>query len=103
MENSLVKREDENHPQERRHRRHRQSSSDSRTPSPAESDSTVDLPERFDQRGRRLPENDEDPLTKGIQDLLSGKGSLSKALQSFGIGGSSDDNSDGGRRRRRRK
>lgn len=94
----------ENDPREdRRRRRHRHSPGDSRTPSPAESDSTVDLPERFDERGRRKSEEaNEDPLAKGIQELLSGRGSITKALQSFGLGGGSDD-SDGDRRRRRRR
>ena len=38
------------------------------------SDSTVDLPARFDQHGRRVPGRGEDPLADKIEDILSGRG-----------------------------
>ena len=42
------------------------------------SDSTVDLPARFDDRGRRLPERGEDPLADKIEELLHGRGTAGK-------------------------
>ena len=84
-------------------RRHRRASTDNaRDRSPTSSDSTIDLPDRFDKRGKRIPEQGEgDPLTDKIQELFGGSGSVGKFLQSLS-GGGSDDNDDGDRRRRRR-
>ena len=87
----------------RRHDRHHHSISDTRNPSPTESDSTVDLPARFDERGRRILGPEEDPLAERIQELLNGRGSVSRTLQSFGLVGGGSDDSDGNRRRQRRK
>lgn len=69
-------------PRRRRHHdRHRASQpGTSRSPSPAASDATVDLPERYDRYGRRKPEKGEDPLADTIEDLLSGKGAAGKFL-----------------------
>lgn len=89
----------------RRHDRRRASQTDiSRSPSPAPSDTTIDLPERFDRYGRRIPERGEDPLADKIEDLLSGKGAAGKFLEKLtgAFGGGSDEDGDGGRRRRRR-
>lgn len=90
-----------------RRRRHRRSSSDdpSRSSSPAESDSTVELPERFDERGRPLAQQDDDPVAH-IEELFGGRGSVGRLLQNFGLGGGSDDgdrNRDRDRRGRRRR
>ena len=78
--------------QDRHDRRHhsRKSSHDDhdRFPSPAPSDETVELPERFDERGRPIPESGEDQLTNNIHDLLGGW-----------LGGSGSD--EKGERRRR--
>jgi len=80
--------------------RHRSSRQDSRTPSPAPSDETIDLPERFDEQGRPKPARGEDPLADTIGEFLGGKGPVGKMLLSLtdGLvgGGSRDD-----RRRRR--
>ena len=102
-----------------RRRRHRLSTSeanpwDRRDPSPTSSDSTVDLPSRFDERGRRIPEpgdQNQDPLTENIQKLLNGNGTVGRLLSSFGLGGGGSEdeassgrrNRDGERRRRRRR
>ena len=92
------------HDRPRKHRHRRASVDNPRDPSPTSSDSTVDLPPRFDKRGKPIPQTDEDqdPLTEKIQDLFSGKGSVGKFLQSLG-GGSEDDGDRDGRRRRRRR
>ncbi|PKX98633.1 DUF3824 domain-containing protein [Aspergillus novofumigatus IBT 16806] len=37
-----------------------------------DSDSTIDLPDRFDSHGRLLPERDDDPLVDGLEKLLRG-------------------------------
>lgn len=90
----------------RRHHRRRASQTDiSRSPSPAHSDSTIDLPERFDQYGRRIPERGEDPLADKIEDLFSGKGAAGMLLEKLtgAFGGGSDGDGDGGKRRRRRR
>jgi len=60
----------------RRRRRSRDPSTQRRTGSPdsVNSSETVELPPRFDQEGRKVPERGEDPLADKIEDLLSGKG-----------------------------
>jgi hypothetical protein len=64
--------------QHRRRRRHRSRdpSTHRRTGSPdsVNSTETVELPARFDQEGRKVPERGEDPLADKIEDLFSGKG-----------------------------
>ena len=84
---------------------HRSSSDDQHRPSsPGDSDSTVELPERFDERGRSLPQQDNDAMAN-IEELLSGRGSVGRLLQTIGLGGESDDGDGdrhGDRRRHRR-
>jgi hypothetical protein len=67
-----------NNTQHRRRRRHRSRdpSTHRRTGSPdsVNSTETVELPARFDQEGRKVPERGEDPLADKIEDLFSGKG-----------------------------
>ncbi|KAG9549327.1 hypothetical protein KCU79_g14447, partial [Aureobasidium melanogenum] len=60
----------------RRRHRSRDSSAQRRTGSPdsVNSSETVELPPRFDQEGRKVPERGEDPLADKIEDLLNGKG-----------------------------
>ncbi|KAL8954970.1 MAG: hypothetical protein Q9193_006986, partial [Seirophora villosa] len=77
-----------------------------RSPSPTSSDATVELPQRFDEKGRKIPEEGEDPLGSKIEDLLGGGGGIGKFLKGF-MGGENDPLGDGGnkgrsRRRRRR-
>lgn len=38
----------------------------------SESDSTIDLPDRFDSQGRLLPQREDDPLAGHFKDLLRG-------------------------------
>lgn len=73
-----------------------------------DSDTTVDLPPRFDERGNRKP--GEDDLAAKINDLLSGKGGAGGLFQSIageflggqgGGGGESDGESKSRRRHRR--
>lgn len=63
------------HHRRRRHRSH-DPSAQRRTGSPdsVNSSETVELPPRFDQEGRKVPERGEDPLADKIEDLLNGKG-----------------------------
>ena len=86
-------------------RRHRRASTDdnARAPSPTSSDSTVDLPNRFDTRGRRITEHGEDPVTDRIQELFGGSGSVGKFLQSLTGGGGDDDDSEVSDRDRRKR
>ncbi|KAL8692217.1 MAG: hypothetical protein Q9218_002717 [Villophora microphyllina] len=73
-----------------------------RSPSPAQSDATVDLPERFDAKGRRIPEKGEDPIADTVGELLGGGGGLGKFMKSF-LGGEDDPLGDGGKKSRRRR
>ncbi|GFG19077.1 hypothetical protein IFM5058_09679, partial [Aspergillus udagawae] len=41
-------------------------------PQETDSDSTIDLPDRFDSQGRLLPERDDDPLVDRFEQLLRG-------------------------------
>lgn len=75
-----------------------------RSPSPTESDATIDLPDRFDKRGQKIPERGEDPIKDVMDDFLngSGGGGFGKFVRGF-LGGEDDPMGDGGRRRRRRR
>ena len=101
------------HHRSKRSKRHQKSyHDDSRSPSPAHSDETIDLPERFDEYGRPTKserEQEMDPLAAKIEDLLSGKGTAGKLIRSLtdGLLGGGDrdqgrDRDKEGRRRRRR-
>lgn len=63
------------------------SASTSRPPapaaSPAPSDETIDLPERFDKYGRKKPEADEDPSADRLDNILAGKGTTGKLFGNF--------------------
>jgi len=66
----------------------------------AHSDSTEDLPPRFDGRGNPVAQRGDDPLADKVEDMLSGKGTAGgflKRLTGDLFGGDDD-----GRRRRRR-
>ena len=92
------------------HRHHRSRRSydrheESRSPSPAHSDETIDLPERFDESGRKKPERGEDPIAEKIEEFLSGKGSAGKLFKNLTdglLGGGNADVDKSSRRRRRR-
>ncbi|KAL9109024.1 MAG: hypothetical protein Q9227_006264 [Pyrenula ochraceoflavens] len=102
----------------RLHRRHRSDLEDDNTkpsshlrpdsgvPESPASDSTIDLPERFDKHGRKKPEPGDDPLADKIDDLLSGKGPGSKFFGKLTGGlfsgrGDGDEGGEGSGRRRR--
>lgn len=57
-------------PPTRHHRNSSSKNSDHRNPSDLESDSTIDLPDRFDSHGRLLKEK-EDPAIEKIEDLIN--------------------------------
>lgn len=95
-------------PRSHRHHQHRRHASQTelpKAPSPTHSDMTIDLPERFDQHGRRKPERGEDAWADKFEDFLNGKGVagmfLEKLTSGLGSGGGRD--RDGGRRRRRKR
>jgi hypothetical protein len=82
--------------EKRRHRRrrshdpgssHREPSSRDRSiervTSPADSEATVDIPARFDEKGRKKSEPGDDPLADKFEDMLSGKGAAGKVLGNF--------------------
>jgi hypothetical protein len=71
------------HEGRRRSRRRQDKRSAPRDASPAESDSTIDLPPRFDRHGRKKPEKGDDPISEKIEDLLSGKISAGKIIKSL--------------------
>ncbi|MCJ1316437.1 hypothetical protein MMC15_001758 [Xylographa vitiligo] len=91
---------DHGHRSNRRSRRHHD---EPRTPSPAPSDETIELPARFDDKGRRKPERGDDPIADKIEEFLAGKGSAGKLFKNLtdgllGGGGAKESNRD--RRRR---
>jgi hypothetical protein len=51
--------------------------------SPAPSDQTIDLPERFDKHGRKKPEPGDDPLADRLDKILAGKGATGKLFGNF--------------------
>lgn len=82
--------------EKRRHRRRRSRdpSSSQREPSsldrprervasPADSEATVDIPARFDDKGRKKAAQGDDPLADKFDELLSGKGAAGKVLGNF--------------------
>jgi len=82
--------------EDRRHRRRRShdTSSSRREPSsrdrphervasPADSEATVDLPARFDDKGKKRAAEGDDPLADKVEELLSGKGAAGKVLGNF--------------------
>lgn len=85
------------------HRRHGSHTDIARPPSPTPSDMTIDMPERFDQYGRRKPEKGEDPWADKFEDFLTGKGVAGALFERLagGLGGGRDGDKDSGRRRRR--
>jgi hypothetical protein len=58
-------------------------SKEARTTSPAGSDATVDLPARFDEKGRKKPEAGEDPIADRIDEILQGRGATGKLFGNF--------------------
>lgn len=51
--------------------------------SPAPSDETIDLPERFDKQGRKKPELGDDPVADRLDNILAGKGATGKLFGNF--------------------
>ena len=101
----------------RRHRRHSVSGGERdasqagaaqprRDTSPsASSDTTVDLPPRFDKQGRKIPERGDDPLVDRLNDFLGQGGPGGKWLDRIvGVfGGEGDDVGEDRRKGRRRR
>jgi len=50
-----------------------------RVASPADSEATVELPDRYDEKGRKIPEAGSDP----IADMIAGKGAAGKIFGNF--------------------
>jgi hypothetical protein len=73
-----------------------------RSPSPAPSDATVELPPRFDKYGRPKPEKGEDLLADTLEEVLSGNGFAGKLFTRLTGALGLDDNEGGGSRSRRR-
>lgn len=91
------------------HRRSRRKDRDAQklrtSSSPVPSDSTIDLPERFDKDGRPKPQSKPDDSIAGkIEDLLAGKttpGKLFKGLAENLLGGNGGSGGGGSSRDRR--
>lgn len=84
-------------------RTHPSSARTERPPSPTGSDTTIVLPDRFDEKGRPRPQRGDDAVADMLEDLISGKGPGGKYFKKI-FGGTDDDDegeSGGGRRRRR--
>ncbi|KAK4936645.1 hypothetical protein LTR10_022497 [Elasticomyces elasticus] len=54
-----------------------------RVTSPNDSDATVELPPRFDEKGRKRTDAGDDPLGGKIEDILAGKGAAGKVFGNF--------------------
>ncbi|OQO04441.1 hypothetical protein B0A48_09363 [Cryoendolithus antarcticus] len=112
--------DNEDSPDRHRHHRKTRPDSDGARDSPSlfgdkyddpphedDSDSTVEMPARFDERGQRKPEGSGNELAESIQALLSGRGGAGDLLKGIMGAGGGEGESDGGsgrsgRRRRRR-
>lgn len=57
-----------------------------RAVSPADSDATVELPARFDDKGKKKAESGDDPMADRIDEILQGKGTAGKLFGNF-VGG----------------
>jgi hypothetical protein len=51
--------------------------------SPAPSDETIDLPERFDKNGRKKSQAGDDPAADRLDNILAGKGATGKLFGNF--------------------
>ena len=58
-------------------------SKEARPTNPADSDATVELPARFDDKGRKKSEPGEDPVADRIDTILAGKGTTGKLFGNF--------------------
>lgn len=54
-----------------------------RVVSPVDSDATIELPARFDEKGRKKTEAGEDPLADQLDNILAGKGTAGKVFGNF--------------------
>lgn len=54
-----------------------------RVTSPADSDATIELPPRFDDKGRRKTDEGDDPLADKVDEILAGKGAAGKMFGNF--------------------
>ncbi|EXJ56489.1 hypothetical protein A1O7_06833 [Cladophialophora yegresii CBS 114405] len=54
-----------------------------RVASPADSDATIELPPRFDEKGRRKTSPGDDPLADRLDEILAGKGAAGKLFGNF--------------------
>jgi hypothetical protein len=48
-----------------------------------DSDTTVDLPPRFDEEGRKKADRGEDPFADKLEDIIAGKGTAGKVFGNF--------------------
>lgn len=51
------------------------------SPESASSDATIELPARFDSRGRKVPERGDDTVADKLEDIMNGKGLTGGLLQ----------------------
>ena len=58
-------------------------SKENRPTSPADSEATVDLPARFDEKGHKKAEAGDDPVADRIDEILQGKGTAGKLFGNF--------------------
>ena len=54
-----------------------------RVSSPNDSDATIELPPRFDEKGRKRTDAGDDPMGGKIEDILAGKGAAGKLFGNF--------------------
>lgn len=69
--NSHRRRRSSDHPTKPARHYHARPSETPDNPPPSDSDSTIDLPDRFDSHGRLLPEQENGPKKNRLEDLLS--------------------------------
>ena len=77
---------DRHHRRQGTDRRERDRDRRHREPSPTQSDSTVDLPDRFDKHGKKKLEEGKsggDPITDKIEQILSGQGTAGKLFKNI--------------------
>ncbi len=93
--------DEDRHNRSRRSSRNHHASAHDGPLSPTDSEATVDLPDRFDEKGRRKAERGDDAVADMLEDIMSGKGPGGKYFQKIFGGGTDDDNGDSSGRRRK--
>lgn len=98
-------RDDRDRTRDQENRRGSRSQRERQRQDPEESDATIELEPRFDDKGRRKPDANSDPLASKLDEILAGKGASGKILGNFmeGLFGSEGRNGNSAGKEKRRR